>query len=167
MIGSAAACSNERRSGLRTSFEGVPAAYSANEPSTIPITSSPGLNSVTLTPTCSPTPAPAPPTGPDPRQLDAALPAAPGHVRAPGPLPHPAEFGHGPRDVGLSRHDVPHVRPGPGRPNLDQHLVVTDHGIGNLPELQHVGLSELVLHDRLHGQSFWAKPIQSVVRGFC
>ena len=56
--GTAAACSNVSRSGLRTSLSAGATVSSANEPrSAEPITSSPGLNSVTAEPTASTVPA--------------------------------------------------------------------------------------------------------------
>ena len=57
-IGTAAASSNERLSGLGTSFSGRVSANSAKEPaSATPITSSPGRNAVTAAPTAATVPA--------------------------------------------------------------------------------------------------------------
>ena len=55
--GSAAACGKVRLAGFGTSLSGPVTASSANEPSAVPITSSPGSTSVTFAPTASTVPA--------------------------------------------------------------------------------------------------------------
>ncbi len=56
-VGSAAACSELTVAGLATTLSSAARAYSANDPSQAPKTSSPGLNPVTCPPTASTVPA--------------------------------------------------------------------------------------------------------------
>ena len=74
----------------------------------------------------------------------------PRDVPAPHAAPDLAEPGHQAHEIRQSRHQVPHVRAAARGVHPDEHLVLSDHGICDVAELQYVGGAEPVLDDALH-----------------
>ena len=54
---------------------------------------------------------------------------------------------------GNPRHDVPDIRAASGRVHAHEDVMVAGDGILDAPELQHIGGTEPVLHDRFRGVS--------------
>jgi hypothetical protein len=127
--GTAAACSNVRLAGLSTILSSRAQRYSANAPSPVPNTSSPGWNCVAFVPTASTRPEMS--------------------VSGIG-LPRPAQPHRYARHVRSTRHLVPVRGINGSRANPYQNLIVLDDRRFHVLEFEHIGRTVPALDHRLH-----------------